>query len=95
MSITDHPAYTKAYREMQADLGKVEPISETMRRWEAQKTIERRDPVLALLLRIEAIADHRAENHQCMGSKLTLIAQLAREAAVKHTGNPFRNPGFP
>lgn len=72
-----------------------EQLSEVGRRWEGERYLYRTDPVLALLLRIEAIAGNRAENHMHAMSKLTAIGDLAREAAEKHTGKPFRNPIFP
>ena len=72
-----------------------EPLSEVSRRWESERWLMRNDPVLAILLRIEAIAGDRAECQQCAASKLVAIGDLARQAAEKHTGKPFKNPLFP
>jgi len=95
MSITDHPAYKRAYTEMQSEIAnKIEPISEVMHRWEAERALIRRDPHLAALLRIEAIADDRAENHQCAASKLVVIRDLARRVVADAHGK-FKNPLFP
>ncbi len=69
--------------------------SATMARWDAEQALLKSDPVLALLCRIEAIADHRAENDVCAANKLPAIADLARMAIAKHTGHPFENLIFP
>jgi len=79
-SLTEHPAFKKAYAEM----------SETMRRFDAESEMLRRDPVHALLLRIEAISGHRAENHQCEASKLAIVRELACLAIKAHTREPIR-----
>jgi len=84
--LTEHPAFKVGYAEM----------SETMRRFDAESQMLRLDPVRALLLRIEAISGHRAENHQCEASKLAIVRELARLAIKAHTGEEFRsNPIFP
>ena len=84
-SLMEHPAYRKAYSEMSA----------TMRRIHDEEAMVRRDPVRALLLRIDAIADHRAENHVCEASKLVLVRELVRHAIEAHTGNKYENPLYP
>src|SRR5215467_11699965 len=83
-SLMEHPAYKQAYSEMSA----------TMRRIHDEEAMVRRDPVRALLLRIDAIAGHRAENHQCEASKLLLVKELARLAIEAHTARPYENPLF-
>lgn len=95
MSITEHPDFAVGRTAAAVEMAAVEPISDVMRRWEAERYMLRNDPVLAILLRIEAIAAHRAENHVCDASKLPAIADLAREAVEKHTKKPFRNTLFP
>lgn len=60
-----------------------------------KRTVEREDPVLAALLRIEAIGDQRIENDQCALSKLAAVRRIAREAIAAHTGHPFTNPLYP
>ena len=76
-------------------LAEFPPISEVMQRWDAERAMLHDDPVRAILLRIEAMADHRAENHVCAASKLAMIVELARTATAKHTGEKFVNPIFP
>ena len=70
-------------------------LSEVGRRWEAERYLMRTDPMLAALLRIEAIADDRAENHQCCASKIVAIRDLVRRVLSEIDGKPFRNPLFP
>lgn len=71
------------------------PPSEADRRWEANKQLERTDPMLAKLFRAEAIADHRAENHVCEAAKLPMIRDLLREVIELRTGRAFKNVLFP
>ena len=85
MSITEHPDFRRGYREM----------SEAMQRLEDESHLMRNDPVLWALLRAEAIAGHRAENHVCEASKLPMICDLLRKAIADKTGKPFKNPLFP
>lgn len=80
---------------MTAALAKFPPISDVMKRWDAECAMLRADPVRALLLRIEAIANDRAECHVSEASKLPTIRDLARMAVEKHTGAKFDNPIFP
>lgn len=63
-------------------------------RFAAECDLLRSDPVLALLCRIEAVADDRADNDCNAGAKLAGITELARMAIAKHTGRPFENPLF-
>ena len=96
MSITDHPAYKRAYTEMQSEIAsKIEPISEVMHSWEAERALIRRDPELAKLYRAEAIADGRAECHVSEAAKLPAIRDLLREVIALRTGRAFKNPLFP
>jgi hypothetical protein len=53
------------------------------------------DRVLALLCRMEAIADHRADNDIAALAKLPTLRDLAREAIQAHTRRAFDNPLFP
>jgi hypothetical protein len=69
--------------------------SETALRWESERYLMRNDPLLAKMLRAEAIAGHRAENHVSEASKLPMIRDLLRDAIAEHTGKPFKNPIFP
>jgi hypothetical protein len=78
-TLTEHPAFKLAYAE----------TSEAMRRVYAEEAMVRRDPVQAILLRIDAIASHRAENHQCEASKLVLVRELIRLAIEAHTGRKY------
>lgn len=64
-------------------------------RFDAEQQLMRRDPVLALLCIIEALADDRAENDLAGWAKQSKIQSLAREAIEKHTGAPFANPIYP
>lgn len=91
--ITEHPAYREAYAKAAAN--PLEPISDVIRRWNAERDLLRADPILAKLLRVEAVADHRAENHVCAASKLPMIRDLVREIIEAKTGKPFSNPIFP
>jgi hypothetical protein len=50
---------------------------------------------LALLCRIEAVADHRADNDVAAVAKLPAIRDLARAAIAAYTRAPFDNPLFP
>lgn len=94
--MTESPDFARGRADVRAETARtVEPISETMRRWEADKWLARNDPFMSLLLRAEAIAGHRAENHVCEASKLPMIRDVLREAIELHTGKPFRNPIFP
>lgn len=69
-------------------------LSEVGRRWEAERYLMRNDPKLAALLRVEAIADDRAENNQCAAAKLVVIRDLVRRVLADAEGK-FKNPIFP
>src|SRR5262245_42968761 len=88
MNNTNHPAdFQRGRCEARDELGRaVEPISKTMQRWDDERYLERNDLVLARLLRAEAMAGHRAENHVCDASKLPMIRDLLREAITAYTG---------
>lgn len=64
-------------------------------RFTAETELAKDVPALAALLRIEAIADGRAENDQNEFAKAALIRKIAREAVEKTTGEPFVNPIYP
>ena len=61
----------------------------------ADTALLKTDRVLALLCRMEAIADHRADNDVAAVAKLPTLRDLARVAIEAHTRAPFDNPLFP
>jgi hypothetical protein len=69
--------------------------SETLARHRAETALLKTDRVLALLCRMEAIADHRADNDVAALAKLPTLRDLAREAIEAHTRTAFNNPLFP
>jgi hypothetical protein len=81
-------AHIHGLADMLANIGRVS-------QFDAERALMSVDPVLARLLRAEAIADHRADNHVCEAAKLPAIRDLLRLAIVAHTGKPFENPIFP
>ena len=64
-------------------------------RQRAEIAMLKTDRVLALLCRMEAIADHRADNDVAAVAKLPTLRDLAREAIEAHTRAAFDNPIFP
>ena len=69
--------------------------SEVLARHRAETALLKTDRVLALLCRMEAIADHRADNDVAALAKLPTLRDLAREAIEAHTRTAFNNPLFP
>ena len=69
--------------------------SEFLARHRAEAALLKTDRVLALLCRMEAIADHRADNDMAAIAKLPTLRDLARAAIETHTRAPFANPLFP
>src|SRR6478735_6098056 len=69
--------------------------SEVLARHRAEIALLKTDRVLALLCRMEAIADHRADNDVAALAKLPTLRDLAREAIEAHTRTAFNNPLFP
>lgn len=63
--------------------------------YDQKMAMARENPVLAALLRIEALGDQRIGNDQCALSKLAEVRELARKAVVDATGLPFRNELYP
>src|ERR1700761_3656975 len=70
-------------------------ISLALARHRAETALLKTDRVLALLCRMEAIADHRADNDVAALVKLPTLRDLAREAIEAHTRTAFDNPLFP
>jgi hypothetical protein len=70
-------------------------ISLILARHRAEVALLKTDRVLALLCRMEAIADHRADNDVAAIAKLPTLRDLAREAIEAHTRSAFDNPLFP
>lgn len=95
MSLTEHPAHAQGYADARRDFTKMEPISETMRRWESERYLLRTDPQLAKLYRAEAIADRKAECQSSDAANMPAIRDLLREVIALRTGKPFKNPLFP
>ena len=69
--------------------------SEVLARHRAETALLKTDRVRALLCRMEAIADHRADNDVAAIAKLPTLRDLAREAIEAHTRRAFDNPLFP
>jgi hypothetical protein len=69
--------------------------SDALARHRAETALLKTDRVLALLCRMEAIADHRADNDVAALAKLPTLRDLAREAIEAHTRTAFNNPLFP
>lgn len=94
-SITDTPAYAAGLADGRKIARTIEPISETMHRWEAERALMRQNPKLHAMLRAEAIAGGRAECHVSEAAKLPAIRDLLIAAIEAETGKPFKNPLFP
>ncbi len=92
---TGHQPFLDFVRYLQGDRGALGGSSFALARQRAEAALLKIDRVLALLCRIEAIADHRADNDVAAVAKLPGIRDLAREAIGAHTQAPFDNPLFP
>jgi hypothetical protein len=82
-------------RYLRGDRDALAGTSYPLARQRAETALLATDRVLALLCRIEAIADQRADNDVAAVAKLPTIRDLARCAIGAHTGAPFENPLFP
>jgi hypothetical protein len=90
-----HQPFLDFVRCLQGDRSALGGTSLALARHRAETALLKTDRVLALLCRIEAIADHRADNDVAAVAKLPAIRDLAREAIGAHTRAPFDNPLFP
>jgi hypothetical protein len=90
-----HQPFLNFVRYLQGDRSAIGGTSHAVARHRAETALLASDRVLALLCRIEAVADHRIDNDVAAVSKLPNIRDLARAAITAHTGTPFQNPVFP
>ncbi len=90
-----HQPFLDFIRYLQGDRCALDGSSFALARHRAETALLKTDRVLALLCRIEAIADHRADNDVAAIAKLPAIRDLARDAIGAHTRAPFDNPLFP
>jgi hypothetical protein len=90
-----HQPFLDFVRYLQGDRAAIGGSSVILARHRAELSLLKTDRALALLCRIEAIADHRADNDLTAVAKLPTIRDLAREAIAAHTQAPFDNPLFP
>jgi hypothetical protein len=90
-----HQPFLDFVRYLQGDRGAIAGKSVALARHRAEIALLQTDRVLALLCRMEAIADHRADNDVSAVAKLPTLRDLAREAIEAHTRTPFDNPLFP
>jgi hypothetical protein len=90
-----HQPFLDFVRYLQGDRGAIAGSSVALARHRAESALLKTDRVLALLCRMEAIADHRADNDVAAVAKLPALRDLAREAIEAHTRAPFDNPLFP
>jgi hypothetical protein len=90
-----HQPFLDFVRYLHGERGAIGGSSFALARHRAETALLKADRVLALLCRIEAIADHRADNDVAAVAKLTTIRDLARDAIGAHTRAPFDNPLFP
>jgi hypothetical protein len=90
-----HQPFLDFVRYLQGDSGAISGNSVALARHRAEIALLQTDRVLALLCRMEAIADHRADNDVAAVAKLPTLRDLAREAIAAHTRSPFNNPLFP
>ena len=90
-----HQPFLDFVRYLQGDRGAIAGNSVALARHKAEIALLQTDRVLALLCRMEAIADHRADNNVAAVAKLPALRDLAREAIEAHTRTPFDNPLFP
>jgi hypothetical protein len=92
---TAHQPFLDFVRYLQGDRDAIGGRSVALARHHAETALLKTDRVLALLCRMEAIADHRADNDVAAVAKLPTLRDLAREAIATHTRAPFANPLFP
>ncbi|MBV8512219.1 MAG: hypothetical protein JO289_18845 [Xanthobacteraceae bacterium] len=92
---TAHQPFLDFVRYLQGDRDAISGRSVAVARHRAETALLKTDRVLALLCRMEAIADHRADNDMAAIAKLPTLRDLARAAIETHTRAPFANPLFP
>ena len=90
-----HAPFLNFVRYLKGDRSALGGVSVVLARQRAESALLAADRVLALLCRIEAVADHRADNDVAAVAKLPAIRDLARAAIAAHTRAPFENPLFP
>jgi hypothetical protein len=90
-----HAPFLNFVRYLKGDREAIGEVSYLVARHHAETALLATDRSLALLYRIEAIADQRADNDVAAVAKLPAIRDLARAAIAAHTGAPFDNPLFP
>jgi hypothetical protein len=90
-----HAPFLSFVRYIKGDRNALGGVSVVLARQRAETALLAADRVLALLCRIEAIADHRADNDVAAVAKLPAIRDLARSAIAAYTRAPFDNPLFP
>ena len=90
-----HQPFLDFVRYLHGDRDAITGNSVALARHRAETALLKTDRVLALLCRMEAIADHRADNDVAAVAKLPTLRDLAREAIKAHTRGPFDNPLFP
>jgi hypothetical protein len=90
-----HAPFLDFVRYLKGDRSAIGESSYIVARHRAETALLATDRALALLYRIEAIADQRADNDVAAVAKLPNIRDLARAAIAAHTGTPFDNPLFP
>jgi hypothetical protein len=92
---TAHEPFLNFVRYLKGDRGAIGDASYLLARHRAETALLATDRVLALLCRVEAVADHRIDNDVAAVAKLPAIRDLARTAIAAHTNAPFDNPLFP
>jgi hypothetical protein len=90
-----HQPFLDFVRYLHGDREAITGNSVTLARHRAETALLKTNRVLALLCRMEAIADQRADNDVAAVAKLPTLRDLAREAIEAHTRAPFDNPLFP
>ena len=90
-----HQPFLNFVRYIKGDREAIGDASYLLARHRAETALLATDRVLALLCRVEAIADHRIDNDVAAVAKLPALRDLARAAIAAHTSVPFDNPLFP
>jgi hypothetical protein len=90
-----HQPFLNFVRYLKGDREAIGDASYLLARHRAETALLATDRVLALLCRLEAIADQRIDNDVAAVAKLPAIRELARTAIAAHTRAPFENPLFP
>jgi hypothetical protein len=89
-----HQPFLNFVRYLKGDREAIGDASYLLARHRAETALLATDRVLALLCRVEAIADHRIDNDVAAVAKLPALRDLARAALPAHTSVPFDNPLF-